>query len=81
MEKIKKGSHDGVFDWILESDRNATHPENNSNMIRVLVQEHNKVVDAYSELMETHKRALNEEWNDGYSKAMEEKEQDRKGNS
>ena len=45
MQKIEKGTHKGLFDWILESDNNATHPENNSSMIRVLVQEHNKLID------------------------------------
>jgi flagellar biosynthesis/type III secretory pathway protein FliH len=45
MQKIEKGTHKGLFDWILESDNHATHPENNSAMIRALVQEHNKLID------------------------------------
>jgi len=45
MQKIEKGTHKGVFDWILESDTHATHSGNNSAMIRVLVQEHNKLID------------------------------------
>lgn len=45
VKKIGKGTHDGVFDWILESDSHAAYPDMNSAMIRVLVQEHNKLID------------------------------------
>lgn len=81
MKKIETGSHNKVFNWMLKDERHACHPEGNTDMIRVLVQEHNKMIDAYNELMETHKRALNESWNDGYAKAMTEVEEDRKRNS
>lgn len=81
MEKIDKGTNGGVFDWILESDKHAGWPEINSAMIRVLIHKYNEVIDAYNELMDTHKRALNEEWNNGYIKAKEENEEDRKANS
>ena len=81
MQKIEKGTHKGLFDWILESDRHATHPENNSAMIRVLVSKHNEMVDAYNKLMKTHNDALNNEFNNGYCRAMEEVEQDRIRNS
>ena len=41
MQRIQKGTDNGLFDWILESETHGTWPENNSAMIRVLVQKHN----------------------------------------
>ena len=45
MKKIEKGTHGGVFDWLLESDNHSCHDYGNSAMIRVLVQQHNEMVD------------------------------------
>ena len=81
MQKIEKGTDNGLFDWILESETHGTWPENNSAMIRVLVQKHNEMVDAFKELKSDQKKALNESWNDGYIRAMEEVEEDRIRNS
>ncbi len=50
MQKIEKGTDNGLFDWILESETHGTWPENNSAMIRVLVQKHNEMVDAFKKL-------------------------------
>ena len=50
MQKIEKGTDNGLFDWILESETHGTLPENNSAMIRVLVQKHNEMVDAFKKL-------------------------------
>jgi hypothetical protein len=45
LSKIEKGSCNGVFDWILENENNATWPENNSAMIRELVKKYNELID------------------------------------
>ncbi len=56
MDKITKGSHDGAFDWIFEDKKNAVWSVINDAMLRVLVAEHNKIVDELAQLREEFKR-------------------------
>ena len=42
MEKIDKNSHKKIFKWLLADKSHACHNETNSEMIRVLVEEHNQ---------------------------------------
>lgn len=44
FSEITKDSDDGAFSWILKDSRNATHPENNSDMIRRLVHKYNALI-------------------------------------
>lgn len=50
LQKIKKGTDDCVFDWILESDSHGAYDINNSAMIRVLVKKHNELIDYVEKL-------------------------------
>ena len=57
LEKIKIGTNETAFDWLLTSDDNACWPEGNSKMIRHLVHKYNQMIDRISEL----EKILNEE--------------------
>lgn len=50
MEKIDKNSHKKIFKWLLADKSHACHNETNSEMIRVLVEEHNQMVDEINHL-------------------------------
>lgn len=45
FSKIENGSDGGIFDWILEDERNACDSTRNSTMIRKLVERYNDLVD------------------------------------
>ena len=51
IEHIKIGTDNNAFDWILESERNGTWAENNSDMIRKLVKRHNDMADLVNKLL------------------------------
>jgi len=48
LNKIKKGTDNCVFDWILESERNGSNSIDNSFMIRALIKKHNELIDYIS---------------------------------
>ena len=45
IERIKIGSDNKLFDWVLMDKQNATWPEKNTDMIRQLVKRHNDMAD------------------------------------
>lgn len=69
MNKIEKGTHKGLFDWLLESENNATFSSNNSAMIRVLVREHNNLVDAIKDIQE---KSYQKGFEEGYDHGLED---------
>ena len=51
LRKIEKGTDNNAFNWLLESNRNACESNNNSLMIRKLVERHNKMVAIINKLI------------------------------
>ena len=53
IKHIEKGTDNGAFDWILESEKNGSWAENNSDMIRKLVKRYNEMADIINKLTKT----------------------------
>lgn len=52
LQKIEKGTDNCVFDFLLENDRNGAWPEQQSQMIRILIKRHNDMIDYIRKLEE-----------------------------